>query len=456
MTQRRVEPEGPDIDDVPDGWTVALLGECVDILDHMRVPVNSDERKGRPGSIPYFGATGQVGWIDDYLFDEQLVLLGEDGAPFLDKSKPIAYLIEGKSWVNNHAHVLRAVRGLTFNQFIKRTLDAHDYHSFVNGTTRLKLTQEAMRSIPVRLPPLAEQRRIIDKAEALLACTNAARDRLARVPAMLKRLRLSVLAAACSGRLSEGWRATVACNEAWIERTVDQVTTAIEYGYTASAKPHGRGPKFLRITDIQDGRVEWSDVPHCEIEEAAEQKYRIHEGDILFARTGATTGKSFLIREAPRAVFASYLIRVRPENAVVSAEFLYLFFQSPDYWSQVIDNLSGNAQPGCNATKLAGLVLSVPSLAEQAEIVRRANALFEVADIIERRVAAATARAGKVTQAVLAKAFQGELVPTEAELARQEGREYESAAALLARLAAETANGSKSRKRARRPPNRRR
>ena len=108
---------------LPEGWVVAKLSECVHILDHLRVPVNLEERKRRQGSIPYYGATGQIGWIDDYLFDEELLLLGEDGAPFLDKTKPITYIITGKSWVNNHAHVLRAIHGLTTNQFLKFYLD---------------------------------------------------------------------------------------------------------------------------------------------------------------------------------------------------------------------------------------------------------------------------------------------------------------------------------------------
>ncbi len=100
---------------LPEGWTRAPLEDLVEILDHLRVPVNHTERARRSGDVPYYGATGQVGWINDFLFNEQLVLLGEDGAPFLDKSKPIAYIIAGKSWVNNHAHVLRALRSLISN-----------------------------------------------------------------------------------------------------------------------------------------------------------------------------------------------------------------------------------------------------------------------------------------------------------------------------------------------------
>src|SRR2546423_8943256 len=108
----------PDPPVVPKGWTVKPLASSVDVLDSRRKPVNSRERSSRVGSIPYYGATGQVGWIDDYIFDEELVLLGEDGAPFLDKSKSIAYIVTGKSWVNNHAHVLRAREGITSNRFV--------------------------------------------------------------------------------------------------------------------------------------------------------------------------------------------------------------------------------------------------------------------------------------------------------------------------------------------------
>src|SRR5438105_132680 len=113
------------MNELPQSWAAAPLGEVVDLLDHRRVPINADRRETRKGPIPYYGATGQVGWIDDFLFDEELVLLGEDGAPFLDSTKQKAYLITGKSWVNNHAHVLRAKPGL-LNRFLLHQLNVVD------------------------------------------------------------------------------------------------------------------------------------------------------------------------------------------------------------------------------------------------------------------------------------------------------------------------------------------
>jgi type I restriction enzyme S subunit len=181
-------------------WKLQSLGQAVEILDSRRVPVNSEERKKRIGTIPYYGATGQVGWIDDHLFDEELVLLGEDGAPFLDPSKPKAYLVRGKSWVNNHAHVLRAKPGL-LSSFLLYQLNCADYRPYVSGTTRLKLPQGPMRQIPLLIPAEEEQREIVAEIEKQFTRLEAGVAGLRRVQANLKRYRAAVLKAACEGKL---------------------------------------------------------------------------------------------------------------------------------------------------------------------------------------------------------------------------------------------------------------
>jgi len=112
--------------ELPIGWVETKLHVVSEILDNLRKPINSTERGGRMGNIPYYGATGQAGWIDDYLFDEELVLVGEDGAPFFDKTKNVAYLINGKSWVNNHAHVLKAISKISSNKFLLHFLNQFD------------------------------------------------------------------------------------------------------------------------------------------------------------------------------------------------------------------------------------------------------------------------------------------------------------------------------------------
>ena len=147
------------------------------------------------------------------------------------------------------------------------------------------------------------------------------------------------------------------------------VVSAINYGYTDSASSEPVGPRFLRITDIQDDQVDWESVPYCRIESADLPKYRLATGDIVFARTGATTGKSFLVDDPPNAVFASYLIRLRLLDKNLMPEFVSLFFQTGGYWQSIKDGSSGSAQGGFNATKLGALTIPVPPLPEQKRII---------------------------------------------------------------------------------------
>ena len=147
--------------DLPESWSWCRLYSVVEICDNLRKPINAEERQKRIKSAnnlyPYYGATGQVGWIDDFISDGEFVLLGEDGAPFLDPCTPKAYIICGKAWVNNHAHVLKGIN----NQFLCHCLNSVDYTNFITGTTRYKLTQAEMAKILLPTPPLAEQQRIV-------------------------------------------------------------------------------------------------------------------------------------------------------------------------------------------------------------------------------------------------------------------------------------------------------
>lgn len=251
--------------ELPPGWTEAPLEALVDILDAYRVPLNATEREkrieGKPAHalFPYYGATGQVGEIDDFIFDEPLLLLGEDGVPFFDRLRHKAYLVQGKCWVNNHAHVLRAVDGAADRRYLAGYLNVFDYNGFVTGSTRLKLTQAAMRSIPVSVAPLPEQKRIADKLDALLARVEACRKRLDRVPGILKRFRQSVLAAATSGELTREWREERGLDGKWPVVELESVASDFSYGSAAKSSKVGTVP-VLRMGNIQDGVLDWGDL----------------------------------------------------------------------------------------------------------------------------------------------------------------------------------------------------
>jgi type I restriction enzyme S subunit len=160
---------------------------------------------------------------------------------------------------------------------------------------------------------------------------------------------------------------------------VGEVCERIDYGFTASADFSIKAPRLLRITDIQEGTVDWDHVPGCTISAEEENENRLEVGDIVFARTGATTGKSFLIRHAPRAVFASYLIRLRASREILP-EYLAAFCHSEAYWHQINGAVRGAAQGGVNSTMLSSLLLPLPDLSEQ----RRIAGQLERADRLRR------------------------------------------------------------------------
>lgn len=171
----------------------------------------------------------------------------------------------------------------------------------------------------------------------------------------------------------------------WKTAALGELAEAVDYGVTASACHDPIGPKFLRITDIQDGHVDWSSVPTCQCNDKDLRESKLRPGDIVFARTGATTGKSFLIRECPAdTVFASYLIRVRLGDQL-DPRFVAQFFRTRAYWAQVTSAANGAAQPGVNATKLKALKVPVPPYTEQGRI---ADLLEEVDGLVRSRAEA--------------------------------------------------------------------
>jgi type I restriction enzyme S subunit len=157
-------------DGIPTGWCNVRLGHITNCLDHIRKPVSKAERELRSGdaSIPYYGANGQVGWIDQHIFDEDLVLVVEDES-FIGRVKPFSYRVTGKCWVNNHAHVLQPMSAID-PDYLNTALSYYPFTPLTSGTTnRKKLTKVGLLNAPLCIPPLAEQKRIVAKVTELLS-----------------------------------------------------------------------------------------------------------------------------------------------------------------------------------------------------------------------------------------------------------------------------------------------
>ena len=171
----------------------------------------------------------------------------------------------------------------------------------------------------------------------------------------------------------------------WKEYKLGGLCTDINYGYTASANNVGGGPKFLRITDIVPQRVDWAAVPYCEIDVKNSSKYKLEKGDIVIARTGATTGYNYTFNDDVDAVFASYLIRYRINNSLASPFYIGYLLKS-DNWKGFVDNIiGGSAQPGANAKMFADFDILLPPKPIQEKVVETLSALDEKIDLLHRQ-----------------------------------------------------------------------
>jgi type I restriction enzyme S subunit len=332
-----------------------------------------------------------------------------------------------------------------------------------SGSTFLEISGSRARKIPILLAPTSEQKRIAAKVEELLARVNATKDRLAKVSMILKRFRQAVLTAACSGRLTEGWRNQNPSRESGkylLQAILDERKCSAKKDRTEFNKFAGFDVE--EFPNLPDSWV-WTNVGQItknfdgqripvKADDRANRRGPYHYygasgiidtiDDYLFNGKFlliAEDGANLLSRSTPIAFRASGKFWVNNHAHVVQMhgeiplQYLEVYLNGIDLQHYV----TGSAQPKLTQVAMNRIPVPLPPLTEQKEIVRLVEAMFKLADTVEKRVAAAIARAEKLTQAILAKAFSGELVPTEAELARLEGRPYETASELLARIKSE-------------------
>ena len=370
--------------------------------------------------------------------------------------------LEGRYAFSNHLTRLRPRPDIIDGSFLRWILwlqwraGAWDdkCKNWVNQST---IPKEALLAHEIAVPPIREQRRIVDKLETLFAKVNGCRERLADIPAIAKRLRQSILADACSGRLTAEWRdkATdehlklsklvnpnaVATAEEILEapeywqwlplQAVCDPNRAVCYGVIKLGPEHSDGIPCLRTSDVKPLRINTGDVKKIAPEIADQYQRTVLRGGELLVNVRGTLGGVAVVPSELRGWNISREVALVPIQGVVP-EFVCLWIASLPCQNWLTSVAKGVAYTGINIEDLRLLPIAIPSMAEQREIVVRAGALLGLADRIETRSALARIHIEKLTPSLLAKAFRGELVPTEADSSEADGREYESGAQLLA------------------------
>jgi type I restriction enzyme S subunit len=438
-------------DDLPEGWVSAKLR---DIVSPSKKKIEPCERPNAPylslehiesetarivgrGTGADVESTKAVFHAGDVLYGKLRPYLNKVCIPEFDGICSTDILVFSKP-------------RLADNRFLMRFLMQQEVVAYANhnstGIQLPRISFDKLGEFSIRLPPLFEQHRIVAKVEALLARVNAARQRLAKVPAILKRFRQSVLAAACSGRLTTDSREAVTegtdVPSSWRVAKLSAIATRVTDGTHLPPPLAPAGIPFVLIGNVVSKRIDWSGIRKWVTQETYERltaRCRPERGDVLYTAVGATFGQALEVDFDHPFIFQRHIAHIKPKRNEINASYLVQVLNSPKQYAHASEVARGAAQPTVTLADLKEFAIPVPPLAEQHEIVHRVEALFRLADAIEKQVAVATARAEKLTQAILAKAFRGELVPTEAELARREGRDYEPASVVLERIRAERA-----------------
>ncbi|MDP2858800.1 MAG: restriction endonuclease subunit S [Bacillota bacterium] len=385
---------------IPQDWAVRTLQQLTDCLDNLRVPLNESQRLKRQGDIPYCGANGVLDYIDEFVIDDDIILIAEDGGYFDEyPTRPIAYRMRGKCWVNNHAHILRAKCGVD-QGFVYYSLVHKNILRFLASGTRAKLNRSELNKIETPLPPTKAEQEAIAEA---LGDADALIESLEQLIAKKRHLKQGAMQELLTGeKRLPGFEVKPGCKqidvgvipEDWeVDRLGGLLASAPTYGINAPAIPYdSRYPTYLRITDIsEDGR--FIDESKASVKHPFATSYMLSEGDLVFARTGASVGKSYQYdgRDGELA-FAGFLIQVRPDAKKLMPAYLKYFAQSSLYWNWVRVNSMRSGQPGINGREYASLPIPFPPTKAEQE------AITTILSDMDTEIAALEAKMAKARQ----------------------------------------------------------
>lgn len=414
---------------LPKGWVIISLEELCNMIYGKGLLTKYLTETG----YPVYGANGVIGKYNKYLYEDSQVIISCRGAASGAIHKTVS-----KSFITSNSIVLQLNSKEINLDYFKYSLLSVDRNRIVTGSAQPQITIENLNSLNIPISPLPEQNRIVSKLGSLMEKIEKNKQRLEKIPTLLKRFRQSVLSAAVNGILTSEWRENNSIVQGWDSKNIGELIESSFYGPRFSKDDYVKdGIPTLRTTDFNSkGQIELNEPPRIRLTQSQIEKYKVLKDDILITRTGSI-GTLAIFKGDYIAIPSAYLIRFRIKKTVF-ADFLFYYFLSP-YGQELLGiNSTSVTQANVNAEKIKEIKIDVPSIGEQQEIVRRVEQLFSFADKIESRYNKAKAMLDKLPQSILAKAFRGELVPQD--------ENDEPASVLLERIKAEKAKLSDQKK----------
>lgn len=394
-----------DKNSLPKHWQIKTLGEVCEILDNLRKPINSAEREKRLNlsdkRYKYFGATGQVGFIDDYLCDFEAILLGEDGAPFLEATKNKAYIVSGKYWVNNHAHILKA-KDITNNKFVCYFLNQLNYKPYVSGTTRLKLNQSSMKQIQIPLPSVAEQREIVNEIERRFEKLDKAIENFRQILKNLKLYRQSVLKFAFDGKFTNPNLTN------WQTKPLGEVCEILGDGLHGTPKYSDNGEYFfINGSNLKDEFINLSNnTKKVKFEEFEKYKKDFTDRTVFVSINGTLGNTAFYNGENIILGKSVCYLNLKKE---IDKKFIRFLLKTNHFLNYANTQATGSTIKNVSLATMRKFQIPLPPLSEQKQIVSEIEKRFAKADKIENLINKSLKNAEILKQSILKQAFSGNL-----------------------------------------------
>jgi len=419
--------------ELPQAWAVTKLGELFEFKYGKGLP---QEKRNGAGSVPVYGSNGVVGSHNHAITRGTTIVVGRKGSVGeVHLSPQPCWPIDTTYFIDEFPEGWPPLYWKLFLESLR--LGQQEKSSAIPGISRSDVYQ-----LEVAIPPVAEQRRIVAKLEKLLDQVDSCQQRLSKIPGLLKQFRQSVLAAACSGRLTADWREVNGFSEEFEQTTINAIAEYVGgFAYKSPTFLESGKHQVIRIGNVRPLALKLSASPVFIPDEIAydTEGFKLQTDDLVISMTGTKYKKDYgcagIVQENDGSLYLNQRVaRIRCRKSVLP-KFLLFWLQTDLFRDFFFAGETGNVNQGnVGAGGIRNAPIELPPLREQQEIVRRVERMFALADRIESRFVEGQKRVDSITQAILAKAFRGELVPTEFELAKAEGRSFESAEELLQRI----------------------
>jgi len=357
-----------EISEIPKDWKVVRLGEIVEIHDNKRIPLGEMERSKRKGCYPYCGANGIIDYIDDYIFDGEFVLLAEDGGDYRKFCKS-AYIMKGKFWVNNHAHILQAIKGKTTNTFLLYLLNFLDLNPYIVGSTRKKLNQDKMKMIKIPLPPLPEQKKIAE----ILSTVDKAIQKVNEIIAKTERLKKGLMQKLLTkgiGHKEFKYSKELGCEipKEWGVVRLKDICIINPEQIDPRIQMPNRTFLYIDIRSVEEGRIkEYKEILGKNAPVRARRV--IHKNDVIMSTVRPYLKAFALVPEQYDGQICStgFAIFKCNQNKINPHYLLYtlLFDKSIDQCKAM---MVGGQYPALNQSQVENLKIPLPPLQEQQKI----------------------------------------------------------------------------------------